>query len=262
MKPSGAKLEDVQGVYSGPEGKLWELIMGEQIHAGGFASSMELATRAGLKPGMRGVDLCSALGAGCRFLATNFKASMCGVDATAHMIEEARKRAPFAEWGIEFKVASVLDVPYPAGHFDFAWGEDAWCYVTDKDKLIGEAARLLKKGGVVAFTDWVEGPAGLTDAEAQRINAFMKFPDLQSIPGYKALMEKHGFEVQEASKIDFAKYVDLYLAMLTEQLTFDALRILSGDMALFQAMGGEMADMQQKAHADKIVRGRFIGVKR
>jgi hypothetical protein len=90
----------------------------------------------------------------------------------------------------------------------------------------------------------------------------MKFPDLQSIPGYKALMEKHGFEVKEAAKIDFAKYVDLYLAMLTEQLTFDALRILGGDMALFQAMGGEMTDMQQKAHADKIVRGRFIGIKK
>ncbi|MCD6395533.1 MAG: hypothetical protein J7M40_18775 [Planctomycetes bacterium] len=25
-------LKDVQGVYSGPEGRLWELIMGEQIH--------------------------------------------------------------------------------------------------------------------------------------------------------------------------------------------------------------------------------------
>ena len=33
-------LKEVQGVYSGPEGELWELIMGEQIHIGGFASSM------------------------------------------------------------------------------------------------------------------------------------------------------------------------------------------------------------------------------
>jgi ubiquinone/menaquinone biosynthesis C-methylase UbiE len=262
MKPTGMKLEDVQGVYSGPEGRLWELVMGEQIHAGGFASSMELARRAGIQPHMKGVDLCSALGAGCRFLVTNFKAVMCGVDATPRMIEEAKKRAPFAEWGIEFKLASVLGTPYPAGTFDFVWGEDAWCYVTDKDKLISEAARVLKKGGIVAFTDWVEGPAGLTEAEALRFNTFMKFPDLQSIPGYQRLLEKHGFEVKEASKIEFGKYVDLYLSMLTEQLTFDALRILGGDMALFQAMGGEMVDMQQKVHANKITRGRFIGVKK
>ena len=27
-------LENVQAVYSGPEGDLWELVMGEQIHIG------------------------------------------------------------------------------------------------------------------------------------------------------------------------------------------------------------------------------------
>ena len=36
-------LKDVQAVYSGPEGRLWELIMGQQIHIGGFTSSMDLA---------------------------------------------------------------------------------------------------------------------------------------------------------------------------------------------------------------------------
>jgi len=262
LKQSGMQLADVQNVYGGAEGRLWELVMGEQIHAGGFASSMELATRAGIKPGMKGVDLCSALGAGCRFLVTNFKAVMCGVDATPRMVEEARKRAPFDVWKIEFKLGDVLDVPYPSGAFDFVWGEDAWCYVTDKDKLVSEAARLLKVGGIVAFTDWVEGPAGLTSEEAARFNTFMKFPDMQTVPGYRALLEKHGFDVREAAPIEFAKYVDLYIAMLTEQLTFDALRILGGDMELFKSLGAEMVDMQQKTHAGKIGRGRFIGVKK
>jgi ubiquinone/menaquinone biosynthesis C-methylase UbiE len=256
------KLGDVQNVYSGAEGRLWELIMGEQIHAGGFVSSMELATRAGIKTGMRGVDLCSALGAGCRFLVKNFKAIMCGVDATPHMVEEAKKRAPFDTWKIEFKLGNVLKVPYASGTFDFVWGEDAWCYVTDKSKLISEAARILKPSGIVAFTDWVEGSAGLTDEEALRFNKFMRFPDMQSVSGYRALLVKHGFELREAVPIEFAKHVDLYITMLTEQLTFDALRILGGDMALFKSMGAEMADMQQKVHAGKIGRGRFIGVKK
>jgi SAM-dependent methyltransferase len=223
---------------------------------------MELATRAGIKPGWKGVDLCSALGAGCRFLVGNFKAIMSGVDGTPRMVEEARRRAPLAEWGIEFKLGDVLDIPYPAGTFDFVWSEDAWCYVTDKDKLVAEAARVLKPGGTVAFTDWVEGATGLTEAEALRFNTFMKFPDMQSIPGYKALLEKQGFEVREAAPIEFAKYVDLYLAMLTEQLTFDALRIVGNDMAVFQGLGAEMVDMQQKVHAGKITRGRFIGIKK
>ncbi len=36
-------LADVQAVYAGPEGDLWELVMGEQIHIGGLAASMDLA---------------------------------------------------------------------------------------------------------------------------------------------------------------------------------------------------------------------------
>lgn len=39
----GISLKDVLAVYDGPEGDLWELIMGEQIHIGGFSSSMALA---------------------------------------------------------------------------------------------------------------------------------------------------------------------------------------------------------------------------
>ena len=45
-------LSDVQAVYSGPEGDLWELIMGEQIHIGGFQSSMDLANKAGIGQGL------------------------------------------------------------------------------------------------------------------------------------------------------------------------------------------------------------------
>ncbi|NIP23531.1 MAG: hypothetical protein GWN67_05295, partial [Phycisphaerae bacterium] len=64
----GIGLPDVQAVYSGPEGALWELIMGEQIHIGGFVSSMDLAGKAGIGSGMKGVDFCCCNGAGMRFL--------------------------------------------------------------------------------------------------------------------------------------------------------------------------------------------------
>jgi hypothetical protein len=77
----GLGLSDVQQVYSGPEGRLWELVMGEQIHIGGFASSMDLATRAGIGEGQGGVDLCCCNGAGMRFLVKYRQVrSMHGVD--------------------------------------------------------------------------------------------------------------------------------------------------------------------------------------
>lgn len=87
-------LADVQAVYSGPEGRLWELLMGEQIHLGGLQSSLELAERAELGQGLRGVDFCCASGAGMRFL-LRFRqgAHMTGVDATPAMLELAARRS-------------------------------------------------------------------------------------------------------------------------------------------------------------------------
>ncbi len=262
MKKLDMPLTKVNEVYDGPEGKLWELIMGEQIHAGGFQSSMDLARRADIAPGMKVLDLCSALGAGVRFLVRNFDVEGFGLDGTRTMHEEALRRAK--EDGLdgktEFKFGDVTDIPWPDGTFDAVWGEDAWCYVIDKAQLVREARRVLKPGGIIAFTDWIEGAKGLSDEEAERINRFMKFPYMESLEGYRDLLGRTGFDVQEASDHTegFANLIDLYMRMLGEQLTGDALRIIGHDMEMFQAMAGEMKFLSDCAHAGKFGRGRFI----
>jgi len=265
MRKLDIGVQDVAAVYDGPEGVLWELIMGEQIHVGGMKSSMILAEKAGIKAGLKGVDLCSALGAGCRFLVRNFDVSMCGVDASDTMLAKAKERAQSAglDAHIEFKKGDVTAIPYADAAFDFIWGEDAWCYVADKDRLIEEAVRVLKPGGTLAFTDWIEGPNGLSDEEAERISTFMKFPYMESRKGYTGIMERAGLTVVETEDVteEFAGYIDLYIKMLTEQLTFDAMRIIGNDMDMFKAMGGEMMFMAQKAHEGKFGRGRFIARK-
>jgi SAM-dependent methyltransferase len=265
MERLNITLQNVKEVYDGPEGVLWELIMGEQIHVGGFKSSMELAKRAGIQAGWKGIDLCSALGAGCRFLVKNFNVTMCGLDGTETMYSKAQQRA--REEGlagkIELKLGDVTEIPYSDGTFDFVWGEDAWCYVVDKAKLISEATRVLKPGGVLAFTDWIEGPAGLSEDEARRINTFMKFPYMENQKGYEKLIADNGLTLIESTDLteEYAGYVDFYIKMLTDQLTYDALKIIGDDMEMFQAMGGEMAFMAQKAHEGKMGRGRFIARK-
>lgn len=266
MKKLDITLKDVNAVYSGPEGQLWELIMGEQIHVGGFASSMALAQKAGIREGQKVLDLCSALGAGLRFLVKNFKVKGYGLDGTPHMVEEAKKRAKLHgfDGSIEFKLGDVTSIPWDNGTFDVVWGEDAWCYVVDKGKQISEASRVLKKGGTIAFTDWVEGPKGLADADAERINRFMKFPYMESRKGYEALLKKHGFEVTVSDDLtaEFADYIQFYIDMLTKQLTFDALRIIGWDMNMMQAMGGEMNFMLQKAREGGFGRARIVGIKK
>jgi SAM-dependent methyltransferase len=261
----GITLKNVQEVYSGPEGKLWELIMGEQIHIGGLTSSLDLADKAGIKEGTRGIDLCCCTGAGMRFL-VRFKqvASMTGVDATPAVIATGRQRCEAENLTdkISFSLSEVIDTGLESGAADFVWGEDAWCYVENKPAMIKEAARLVKPGGVIAFTDWVEGPENLTGTEGNRLLSFMKFPNIQDIQGYQDLLSAHGCEILLAQNTGrFAPHIDLYLQMLQMQLAYDALKIIGFDMEIMEAMAGEMTFMQEMAHAGKISQGLFVARK-
>jgi len=258
-------LANVQAVYSGPEGRLWELLMGEQIHIGGFRSSMDLAQRAGIAAGWQGVDLCCCTGAGMRFLARFFNvAHMTGADATPAMVQLGRQRA--AAEGLAEKISFVENnacaTGLPSGRFDFVWGEDAWCYVEDKQQLIAEAARLIKPKGKIAFTDWMEGPAGLTDSDASRYLSVMKFPSVLSLGEYQTLLEKNGCAVRLAQDTGrFATAVTLYLDMIEKQLTYDALKIIGFDTALAQTLVGEMRFIQSLAQAGKIIQGLVVAEK-
>ena len=261
----GIGLGDVQAVYGGPEGRLWELIMGQQIHIGGFASSTDLAERAGIAEGSSGVDLCCCNAAGMRFLLRFRKvAHMTGVDATRTVLDqaEARCRAEGLADRVRLVTADVCETGLPDAQADFVWGEDAWCYVVDKPRLIAEAARLIRPGGVIAFTDWIEGSSALSDEEARRYLTFMKFPSVLDLDVYPRRLADNGCSVQIAEDTGrFAPYVDLYLNMLNMQLTYDALAIIGFDAELMQTLAGEMQFMQGLAHDGKIVQGLFVARK-
>ena len=258
-------LSDVQAVYSGPERQLWELLMGEQIHLGGMQSSLDLAERVGIQGGQTGIDLCCATGAGMRFLLRFCKvARMTGVDATPAMIALGQRRS--VEQGladrITFVEGDVCASGLPSGRADFVWGEDAWCYVEDKPKLIAEAARLVKPGGRIALTDWMEGPIGLTAEEGQRLLQFMKFPNVLKLDEYTTLLQGQRCAVIVAADTGrFASQVSLYIDMIEKQLGYDALRILGFDSALAAAILEDMRFLGTLAEAGKVVQGLIVAQK-
>lgn len=257
--------DDVRAVYSGAELELWELIMGAQIHIGGLKSSLDLANRAGIQPGSRGVDLCCCRGAGMQFLVRFCRvAAMTGVDVTPAAVEEARRRAEQAALTERFELvtADVVSTGLAAGSFDFVWGEDAWCYVGDKAALIREAVRVVRPGGTIAFTDWIEGPTPLAPTQAERFMKFMKFPSFAELGDYVRLLEQSGCRVECSRDTGrFAPCLDLYAAMIEQQLTFDALAIVGFDQAVLEAVGSELEFARRLAHEGKLAQGLFVAKK-
>ena len=88
-------VNDVSAVYAGPGGKLWELLMGEEIHVGGAEQTDYLAKKAGIDEKGKDLillDICSALGGPARHLVEKYGIRVIGVDITPEMMEEAQKR--------------------------------------------------------------------------------------------------------------------------------------------------------------------------
>jgi SAM-dependent methyltransferase len=164
----GIGLADVTSVYAGTQSEFLQLLYGQQIHIGGMKASIDLPERARISAGLSGVDLCCCNDAGMRCL-MRFRnvASMVVVDATESVVERGQRlcREQELDDRIRLVLADACQSGLPTSGADFVWGEDAWCYVVDKPRLIAEAARLVRPGGVIAFTDWVEGPAELSEAD-------------------------------------------------------------------------------------------------
>jgi hypothetical protein len=48
---------------------------------------------------------------------------------------------------------------------------------------------------MIAFSDWVEGPAEFNDAEAQRFLGMISFASVEDVGGYTRLLPENGCEL-------------------------------------------------------------------
>jgi ubiquinone/menaquinone biosynthesis C-methylase UbiE len=252
-------IADVNDIYSGPVGILWEMLMGEQIHVGGENETTILAQKAGIKKENIVLDICSALA---RHLARKYGCRVTGLDATQKMIDEAIKRTknePFSNL-IDYKLGNALDLPFKSETFDVVWGQDAWCYITDKERLIAESYRVLKPGGVIAFTDWLQ-VGNMSQKEWNDLNSFMAFPYMETLNGYENLLRNTGFKILEKEDLskDFTKHCQIYQTILRKDLKEPIIKNYNQEM--FEAADSGLSLWVKAAKESKVGRGRIIGQK-
>jgi SAM-dependent methyltransferase len=191
-------------------------------------------------------------------------ASMTGVELAEAQV--ARGRTALAETGLEERVRLIVGdatrTDLSDGEADFVWGEDAWCYVPDKRSLVGEAARIVRSGGTVAFTDWVEGPSGLDDEEADHVLQTMSFPNFQSIDGYTDALTGAGLDVVLAEDTGrFGPAFALYAEAIDLQYAFDALELFDFNRDVLDLVLEELRGLARLGADGKLVQGRFVARK-
>jgi ubiquinone/menaquinone biosynthesis C-methylase UbiE len=254
-------MKDVQDVYDGPGGLLWEMCMTEQIHSGGAAATEVLARALDLKAGQHVLDICSALGAPARHIAGKYGVKVTGLDMTKTMLAKAKERTQAAKLDhlITFVEGDAIDLPFHKDTFDVIWGQEAWCYVTDKPRLMEEAFRVAKPGAKIGFTDWVI-TGRINDDELGPLLESMSFPYLETFQGWQDIMRQNGFTVLNAKDEteDYARCFDDY-ANIVRNGKDTIIKTFGPDLFAFAE---NLVGMWRKAaHEHKVGRGFYIGQK-
>ncbi len=170
----------------------------DQDHFGGLEAVDVLAGKAGIGRDTHVLDVCSGLGGPARYLAFHYGCRVTGLDITESRHEGALRltRQVGLEDRAHFRLGNALEMPFAAASFDVVLGQEAFAHVPDKPRLIAECARVVRPGGVIAFTDILRRPP-LTPAAAARLEREMTFLSLESLEGYARLLAANGCTLLE-----------------------------------------------------------------
>jgi len=101
--------------------------------------------------GLAGIDIGCGEGHNTRLLARR-GARVTAVDIAEKFIKHAREHEQKEPLGIDYQVASAVELPFPNESFDFATGFMSFMDIPETDRVLAEAYRVLKPGGFLQFS--------------------------------------------------------------------------------------------------------------
>jgi ubiquinone/menaquinone biosynthesis C-methylase UbiE len=101
--------------------------------------------------GLAGLDIGCGEGYNTRLLAER-GARVMAIDIADVFIAHAKRVEEQAPLGIDYRVASAVELPFADGAFDFATGFMSFMDVPETDRVLQEAYRVLRPGGFLQFS--------------------------------------------------------------------------------------------------------------
>ncbi len=140
--PLGSTYDRYAALLSYGQDPRWRRFLVDRIEAG---------------PGDRVLDVATGTGAVARELVRRKRCSVVGLDQSAEMLAEARRRT---NGSIELVEGSAERLPFEDGEFDALSFTYLFRYVDDPEATLGELLRVVRPGGTVAALEFGL-PAGL-----------------------------------------------------------------------------------------------------
>jgi ubiquinone/menaquinone biosynthesis C-methylase UbiE len=101
--------------------------------------------------GLTGIDIGCGEGYNTRLMAKR-GARLVGMDIAEIFIKHAAEAERNEPLGIEYRIASAVEIPFPNHHFDFATAVMSLMDVPEADLALAEAFRVIKPGGFLQFS--------------------------------------------------------------------------------------------------------------
>ncbi|PWU25666.1 MAG: SAM-dependent methyltransferase [Candidatus Rokuibacteriota bacterium] len=139
-----------------------DLAPADQFHGGGKPATVRLARLAGLRPGMRVLDVGGGLGGPARTLAAEFGCHVTVIDLTESYVcagEALTARLGLADQ-VSHLVGDALAITVDLDGVDVVWTQNSGMNIADKERLYAGFSRVLRGGGRLATQEPMRGPGG------------------------------------------------------------------------------------------------------
>lgn len=186
----------------------------DQDHYGGLAITEQLAEDAGIGADDHVLDVCSGMGGPARYFSHHRGCRVTGLDLTASRVAGATRLTSLVglDHLVDFRQGDAQAMPFADTSFDVAISQEALLHVPDKAAVIRECSRVLKPGGILAFTDLTQRQPIASD-DMLKLGKALASVNFATSENYRQWLEAAGFTViQEVDRSEQLK------AILTERL--------------------------------------------
>ncbi|HVB44609.1 MAG TPA: methyltransferase domain-containing protein [Streptosporangiaceae bacterium] len=177
----------------------------EDYRAAATRTSDILAAEAGIDGSAAVLDVGCGCGNFLFHLAGKFGCACEGLDLSIERIKFARQRLEQLRQpgplDVRFLHGSATAMPQDANSFSHVVSQDALFLVPDKPRSHAEVYRVLRPGGVFAFSDFLQPSEQISERARTHVYDRVRWSSGYSFSGYHAALEAAGFELVAAHNL-------------------------------------------------------------
>jgi len=196
-----------------------------------------------IKTGNKVIDLGCGIGSFSCYIAQRINCEVVGVNISTFQLKKAKKMAKKKKINnVSFKKFDLMNINQIKDKFDAAFSIAVNCHLPNKGKVIKNIYSILKPGGRLIISDYLQKrKLNLFEKELliEPFNHYWNYPYMESVEGCKKLLKQAGFkiitarDVSKEVKKNFDMYYDLALKKV-QTMDFKTMASIVGNPAILK----------------------------